>query len=96
MLGLLDDHLARRPYLFGGRPAYGDFGLWGQFYELWTDPTTGALIEGNAPHVLEWIHRMLWPKARRRLRELGGAGADPDADPDKAGRKTVLALDARQ
>ena len=27
------------------------------------DPTTGALIEGGAPHVLEWIHRMLWPKA---------------------------------
>lgn len=63
MLGLLDDHLAMRPYVFGGRPAYGDFGLWGQFYELWTDPTAGALIEGNAPNVLAWIHRMLWPKA---------------------------------
>jgi glutathione S-transferase len=63
MLDLLDAHLATRPYLFGGRPAYGDFGLWGQFYELWKDPTTGALIEGGAPHVLEWIQRMLWPKA---------------------------------
>lgn len=63
MLALLDSHLATRPYLFGGRPAYGDFGLWGQFYELWTDPTAGALIEGNAPHVLDWIHRMLWPRA---------------------------------
>jgi glutathione S-transferase len=63
MLALLDSHLSSRPYLFGGRPAYGDFGLWGQFYELWTDPTAGALIEGNAPHVLDWIHRMLWPRA---------------------------------
>ncbi|MFZ2156223.1 MAG: glutathione S-transferase family protein [Bradyrhizobium sp.] len=63
MLGLLEDHLAKRPYLFGGRPAFGDFGLWGQFYELWTDPTAGALIEGNAPHVLDWVHRMLWPRA---------------------------------
>lgn len=63
MLALLDSHLATRPYLFGGRPAYGDFGLWGQFYELWTDPTAGALIEGNAPHVLDWIHHMLWPRA---------------------------------
>ena len=62
MLTLLDTHLATRPYLFGGRPAFGDFGLWGQFYELWTDPTAGALIEGNAPHVLDWVHRMLWPK----------------------------------
>jgi glutathione S-transferase len=63
MLTLLDRHLASRPYLFGGRPAYGDFGLWGQLYELWTDPTAGALIEGGAPHVLDWIHRMLWPRA---------------------------------
>ena len=63
MLGLLDAHLATRPYLFGGRPAYGDFGLWGQFYEMWTDPTVGALIGGGAPHVLDWIHRMLWPRA---------------------------------
>src|SRR5215475_2719570 len=29
MLALLEQHLAMRPYLFGGRPAYGDFGLWG-------------------------------------------------------------------
>jgi glutathione S-transferase len=63
MLALLESHLERRPYLFGGRPAYGDFGLWGQFYELWTDPTAGALIEGSAPRVLNWVHRMLWPKA---------------------------------
>jgi glutathione S-transferase len=63
MLALLDNHLRTRPYLFGGRPAFGDFGLWGQFYELWTDPTAGALIEGNAPHVLDWVHRMLWPGA---------------------------------
>ena len=63
MLGLLDHHLATRRYLFGGRPAFGDFGLWGQFYELWTDPTAGALIEGGAPHVLDWVHRMLWPRA---------------------------------
>jgi len=63
MLGMLDRHLATRPYLFGGRPAFGDFGLWGQIYEMWTDPTTGALIGGGAPHVLDWVHRMLWPKA---------------------------------
>jgi hypothetical protein len=63
MLELLDAHLSTRPYLFGGRPAYGDFGLWGQIYEMWTDPTAGALIGGGAPHVLDWVHRMLWPKA---------------------------------
>lgn len=63
MLALLESHLSSRPYLFGGRPAYGDFGLWGQLYELWTDPTSGALIEGGAPHVLDWVQRMLWPRA---------------------------------
>lgn len=62
MLGLLDSHLESRPYLFGSRPAFGDFGLWGQLYELWTDPTAGALIEGRAPRVLDWIQRMLWPR----------------------------------
>jgi glutathione S-transferase len=63
MLSLLDRHLAARPFLFGARPAYGDFGLWGQFYQMWRDPTAGALIEGAAPHVLDWIHRLLWPHA---------------------------------
>jgi glutathione S-transferase len=63
MLALLDQHLAARRYLFGGRPAFGDFGLWGQIYEMWTDPTAGALIGGGAPHVLDWVHRMLWPRA---------------------------------
>jgi glutathione S-transferase len=63
MLGLLERHLAARPYLFGGRPALADFGLWGQIYEMWTDPTAGAIIGGGAPHVLDWVQRMLWPKA---------------------------------
>jgi glutathione S-transferase len=63
MLGLLDNHLSTRPYLFGDRPAFGDFGLWGQIYEMWTDPTAGALIGGGAPNVLDWVHRMLWPRA---------------------------------
>ncbi len=62
-LSLLDAHLAERPYLFGGRPSFGDFGLWGQLYEAWTDPTPGALIEGCAHNVLAWVQRMLWPRA---------------------------------
>ncbi|MFQ5456984.1 MAG: glutathione S-transferase family protein [Myxococcota bacterium] len=59
----LNEHLAGRPYLFGARPAFGDFGLWGQLYNAWTDPTAGALIEGRAPQLLAWIQRMLWPRA---------------------------------
>lgn len=60
---LLDAHLATRPYLFGARPSFGDFGLFAQLYEAWTDPTPGAWIEGRAPRVLDWLHRMLWPRA---------------------------------
>ncbi|MFP6656275.1 MAG: glutathione S-transferase family protein [Myxococcota bacterium] len=62
-IALLNTHLTNRPYLFGGRPAYADFGLWGQIYNAWTDPTAAAWIEASAPHLLDWIHRMLWPVA---------------------------------
>ncbi len=61
-LDLLNVHLAERPYLFGARPAFGDFGLWGQIYNAWTDPTPGSIVEGRAPHVLDWVQRMLWPR----------------------------------
>jgi glutathione S-transferase len=61
-IAMLETHLAKRPYLFGGRPAFADFGMWGQIYEAWTDPTPGALIEGRAPNVLAWVHRMLFPR----------------------------------
>ncbi|MCV6614978.1 MAG: glutathione S-transferase family protein [Cellvibrionaceae bacterium] len=58
----LNKHLAERPYLMGGRPSLADFGLWGQLYCTWTDPTTGALIEARTPHLMDWIQRMLWPR----------------------------------
>lgn len=60
-IGILDAHLAERPYLFGGRPAFGDFGLFGQLYCAWTDPTPGAILREKAPHVCAWIARMLNP-----------------------------------
>ena len=85
--------LASRPYLFGGRPAFGDFGLWGQIYEMWTDPTAGALIGGGAPHVLDWVHRMLWPRAEGAFEAWAALAADDDADPDAAGRAVVHAVD---
>ena len=58
----LEAHLAPRAYLFGGRPAFGDFGLWGQVYNAWTDPTCGEILEGRAPSVVRWVERMLEPK----------------------------------
>jgi glutathione S-transferase len=62
-LEILNAHLAIRPYVLGGRPALADFGLWGQFYELATDPTPGAIMRGSAPNVMAWVARMGSPKA---------------------------------
>jgi glutathione S-transferase len=62
-LAILEPHLARRPYLFGARPAFGDFGLWGQLYECWSDPTPGALMRERAPSVAAYVERMQEPKA---------------------------------
>jgi glutathione S-transferase len=61
-LALLERHLASRPYLFGRRPAFADFGLWGQLYECSIDPTTGRLLRERAPSVLAWVGRMQEPK----------------------------------
>ena len=60
---ILDRHLASRPFLFGGRPAFGDFGLFAQLYECYTDPTPGGIIRARAPRVVGWIDRMLDPRA---------------------------------
>ncbi|MBP6011714.1 MAG: glutathione S-transferase family protein [Alphaproteobacteria bacterium] len=62
-LAQLDAHLKDRAYLFGARPSFADFALWGQIYNMWTDPTPGAIIEARAQNTLAWIQRMLWPKA---------------------------------
>ncbi len=61
-LDLLEKHLTGRAYLFGGRPSFADFGLWGQVYNAWTDPTCKKAIDGK-PAVRAWIDRMLDPKA---------------------------------
>ncbi len=62
-LALLEAHLAARPFLFGARPAFGDFGVWGQLYECWSDPTAGQWMRERAPRVVGYVERMLEPKA---------------------------------
>jgi glutathione S-transferase len=62
-LAILEPHFASRAYMFGGRPAFADFAMWGQLYNAWTDPTPGAMINAANPNLLAWIHRMLWPRA---------------------------------
>lgn len=73
LVEMLEAHLATRPYLFGGRPAFGDFGLWGQLHQASIDPTCGAHLERHGPTILAWTQRMLEPKPEgpfERLSEL--------------------------
>ena len=63
-LALLEPHLAARSYLFGERPAFADFALWGQLYNAHRDPTPRGILELQAPNTLKWIKRMDNPSAR--------------------------------
>ena len=62
-IGLLEQHLASRSYLFGGLPSLADFGLWAQIYQAWTDPTAGAILSSGHDATCRWIDKMLDPKA---------------------------------
>jgi len=59
---LLETHFDGRSYLFGGRPAFADFGIWGQLYNASLDPTPAAILQQRAPRVCEYIGRMGGPK----------------------------------
>lgn len=56
----LDAHFAALPFLLGTRPSIGDFGLIGPLYaHNYRDPASGELMERIAPHVAEWVRRMV-------------------------------------
>lgn len=59
---LLNAHLESRSYLLGERPSFGDFGIYGNLYQAWTDPTAGGYIKSEAPRVDAWIRRMTTPE----------------------------------
>ena len=67
---MLDAHFATRPYLMGGRPCFGDFGLWCNYYQAWTDPTAKAYLEANAPNLVAYIERMLEPSIESEFETL--------------------------
>ncbi|MFN8644519.1 MAG: glutathione S-transferase C-terminal domain-containing protein [Candidatus Binatia bacterium] len=56
LLQRLDAHLTTARFLFGGRPASADFGLFGQLTQLVAfDPTPAALAHHLAPRVVAWV-----------------------------------------
>lgn len=67
---MLDAHFSSRPYLLGGRPCFGDFGLWCNFHQAWSDPTANAYLEAHAPNLVAYIKRMLSPSVVGAFEEL--------------------------
>ncbi len=59
-LKLLDQHLESRRYLFGDRPSFADFGLWGQIYNANRDYTPAQIIS-KTRNIQAWLDRMLNP-----------------------------------
>lgn len=88
-LGLLDAHLADYPYLLGGRPTIGDYGLIGPLYaHLARDPVPAAIMKSGYFHVWRWTERM---NAAQAL--LGGHAARGEAlIADDAVPETLKAL----
>ncbi len=64
-LTLLDAHLAATPYLLGGRPTLGDYGLIGpMFAHLGRDPVPRHMMQRTAWNVFRWTERMNAPEAQ--------------------------------
>ena len=59
-----ENHLQARPYFFGLKPSIADFGIYGQLYQAWSDPTLKKIIELGYPKTLKWIHLMENPEMR--------------------------------
>ena len=61
-LALLDAHVETAPYLLGGRPSIGDYGLLAPlFAHLARDPRPADLMRRTAPRVARWVERMNAP-----------------------------------
>ncbi|MEH6567466.1 MAG: glutathione S-transferase N-terminal domain-containing protein [Halioglobus sp.] len=63
LLAKLDTHFAQHPYLLGGKPCVGDFGLMAPLYaHLGRDPKALALMQAKAIRLFRWVERMNRPE----------------------------------
>lgn len=60
---LWEAHFAAHDFVLGARPAFADFGIYPQFYQLYLDPGTGGRVRGFYTRIMDHCHRMLWPRA---------------------------------
>lgn len=62
-LDKLDSHFGQHPYLLGGRPCIGDFGMIAPLYaHLGRDPKPLSIMQANAIRVFRWVERMNRPE----------------------------------
>jgi glutathione S-transferase len=60
----LNTHFSRHPYLLGGKPCIGDFGIMAPLYgHLGRDPAPLALMQRKAIRLFRWVERMNRPDA---------------------------------
>ncbi|MEM7020685.1 MAG: hypothetical protein AAF512_25500 [Pseudomonadota bacterium] len=63
LLSALDAHFDQYPYLLGGKPCIGDFGLIApMFAHLGRDPKPLSIMQANALRVCRWVERMNRPE----------------------------------
>jgi glutathione S-transferase len=59
LIDALDNHFQHHPYLLGGRPCRGDFGMMAPlFAHLGRDPVPAMLMKTRAPNLYRWTERM--------------------------------------
>ena len=64
MLAEFEAHFAAHPYLLGGAPSIGDYGLFASlFAHLGRDPHPIRLMQDHAPALFRWTERMRNPSA---------------------------------
>jgi hypothetical protein len=58
-LAAMESHLSNQNFMLGGRPAAGDFGLYGQLTQLvGFDPTPREIAHAVSPRTVAWVDHM--------------------------------------
>ncbi|MAJ07240.1 glutathione S-transferase family protein [Ponticaulis sp.] len=73
-LKLLNAHLEKHLFLFGGHPSLADFAIAGQLIQLMKDDTSGAMIRDSAPFVTAWCEFMEDPRQGAVFEDLSAVG----------------------
>ncbi|MEM8768965.1 MAG: glutathione S-transferase N-terminal domain-containing protein [Pseudomonadota bacterium] len=85
----LNDHFGAQPYLLGGRPCIGDFGMIAPLYgHLGRDPKPLAMMQASAHELFRWVERMNRPEPDL----FGFPDAEADYLPDDEIPETLIAL----